>query len=86
MIQRFLLALLLVCCAAAQDDSTGPRLRVRVEPESTVLVGQPVRVVVDVLVSTWLTRHPGANFVIGGNLPGNVPIVLQKGKRAMRLL
>jgi hypothetical protein len=52
----------------AQDD---PRaiLRTRLEPAGPVLVGQPVRLHVEVLVTTWLTRAPiFPDFEMGGAL------------------
>jgi len=42
----------------AQDDP-GAILRTRLEPPGPVMVGQPIRLQVDVLVTTWLTRAPG---------------------------
>lgn len=35
-----------------------PILRVRVEPRAVVIVGQPLKVTVDILVPTWFTRAP----------------------------
>lgn len=40
------------------QDEPRVRLRTRFDPAGSVLVGQPVRFHVDVLVTTWLTRAP----------------------------
>jgi len=43
----------------AQDSETPePILRLNIDPQEAVLVGQPVRLYVDVLVPTWLSRAP----------------------------
>ncbi|MCZ6681355.1 MAG: hypothetical protein O7E52_29425 [Candidatus Poribacteria bacterium] len=43
---------------AQQDNGQRPLLRVRLEPQATVMVGQPVKLTVEILVPTWFTRAP----------------------------
>ncbi len=43
--------------AGAQDDGQ-PIVRAHIEPETGVTVGQPVRLIVEVLVPTWFTGAP----------------------------
>lgn len=75
----WLLGLTLSGLAYGQDE---PRvlLRTQLEPSNQVLVGQPVRLRVDVLVTTWLTRAPvypnleipGALAVLPEERPANL--------------
>jgi len=55
--RHLLLAVLLVLPVLCQTEPR-VRLRSRVSPEGTVMVGQPARFTVDVLVTTWLTGAP----------------------------
>ena len=52
-----ILMVLFMGVAHAQDTPEA-MLRTRLEPPGPVMVGQPVRLHVDVLVTTWLTRAP----------------------------
>jgi hypothetical protein len=51
-----LVVLSAVAVAAAED--AGPLVRARVEPAGSVMVGEPVRLVVDVLTPTWFLAPP----------------------------
>lgn len=56
--KRLILILILLCGSAQAQDDPQAMLRTRLEPAGPVLVGQPVRLHVDVLVTTWLTGAP----------------------------
>lgn len=56
--KRLSLILILLCGTAQAQDEPRAMLRTRLEPAGPVLVGQPVRLQVDVLVTTWLTGAP----------------------------
>ena len=58
MIKRIMLMLVLLGVNAQAQDEPQAMLRTRLEPAGPVLVGQPVRLHVDVLVTTWLTGSP----------------------------
>jgi len=76
--RRLVLVLLIAAPLLCQE----PRqmLRSRVDPEGPVMVGQPVRLTVDVLVTTWLTgapefprlEIPGAVAVLPEERPANL--------------
>ncbi|MFB3041976.1 MAG: hypothetical protein ACE1ZS_09335, partial [Candidatus Poribacteria bacterium] len=73
---RIRFMLLVFCVAGVVDWASAqqPILRVRVEPR-TVVVGEPVKVTVDVLVPTWFTKAPTYPRL---EIPGAIA-VLRKG-------
>ena len=56
--RAFVLALGLASAVVVRADDTQVRVRVRLDPAGPVVTGQAVRLVVDVLVTTWLTGQP----------------------------
>ena len=52
------LIVLLECAIAQDSQSLKPLVRARVEPDSKVTVGQPISVIVEVLVPSWFTGAP----------------------------
>lgn len=51
-------ALALSALAAPAQETETPRVRARIEPERAVLVGEPARLLVDVLTPTWFLSAP----------------------------
>jgi hypothetical protein len=77
------LAILLFCLAAAPamaEDGARSMVRAHLEPAGHVVVGQPVKLIVDVLVTTWFTSAP--EFPVF-DLPG--ALVIQSDEQAPHL-
>ncbi len=47
-----------VAAGPAQDQAEQPIIRARLEPEGSVVVGEPITLVVEVLTPTWFPRPP----------------------------
>jgi hypothetical protein len=56
--RALVLSLLLTTATAFADDAPRALVRAHLDPAGPVVAGQTVRLVVDVLVTTWLTRQP----------------------------
>jgi len=80
MIPMLALLLWLLPCHALADDGAHWMVRARLEPPGTVVVGQPVQLIVDVLVTTWFAgapwfpalEVPGALTVLSDDQPAHL--------------